>query len=125
MGKNFYKPQHTNSNQAPIMHGMTDAEKKLWGELQRKDIGNKFRKHASYGPYTFDFLALGAKVAIEVLKNHPVSEEKMKKRANRAAFLKKEGFILLNIPEADIMTNMDGVLQRIWMSLMPQVDEQE
>jgi very-short-patch-repair endonuclease len=123
MNKNIYKPQHTNSNQPYGPHPMTDAEKKMWGALQGKEFGNKFRKHAVYGPYTFDFLSIGAKLAIEVIKNHPVSEEKQKKRANRAAFLQKEGFTLLNISEADIMTNMDGVLQRVWMRLTPQIDE--
>jgi very-short-patch-repair endonuclease len=125
MGKNFYKPQITNSNSnhAHGQHSMSDAEKKLWGELQGKQIGNKFRKHAVYGPYTFDFLSLSAKLAIEITKNYPLTEEKQKKRANRAAFLQKEGFTILNISEAEILTNMDGVLQRIWMRITPQVDE--
>jgi very-short-patch-repair endonuclease len=76
-----------------------------------------------YGPYTFDFLSISAKLAIEITKNYPLTEEKQKKRANRAAFLQKEGFTILNISEAEILTNMDGVLQRIWMRITPQVDE--
>ena len=45
---------------------MTDAEKKLWYKISKKQLGIKFRRQQPIGRYIVDFVCFENKVIIEI-----------------------------------------------------------
>jgi very-short-patch-repair endonuclease len=46
---------------------MTDAERKLWSALRRKQIdGHRFRRQVPIGPYIVDFACFSSRLIVEV-----------------------------------------------------------
>ena len=50
-----------------LRKNMTQAEKRLWGELRRRRLlGCKFRRQQPLGPYVVDFACLSLRLIVEV-----------------------------------------------------------
>jgi very-short-patch-repair endonuclease len=48
-------------NARRLRRGMTDAERKLWSLLRRKQLqGFRFRRQVPLGPYVADFVCMSA-----------------------------------------------------------------
>ena len=53
--------------QRRLRKNMTDADRRLWRTLQRRQVaGVKFRRQHPFGNYVIDFVCLEAMLAIEV-----------------------------------------------------------
>ena len=69
----------------------TDAERKLWIHLQRRQIGgHKFRRQHILGPYIVDFICLEKRLIIEVDGGH--HDELIAHDARRSHWLESRGF---------------------------------
>jgi len=90
---------------------MTEPERRLWRALRDALPGWRWRKQVPLGPYFADFASHSAKLIIELDGGQHASAEDYD--ANRTRFLEAEGFHVLRFWNDDILTNMDGVLQRI------------
>jgi very-short-patch-repair endonuclease len=88
----------------------TLAEAVLWRRLRNRALcGAKFRRQHPIGPYTADFCCVEAALIVEA----DGSQHEPGRDAFRTAFLEKEGFLVLRFWNDDVLTNPEGVLQRI------------
>ena len=99
----------------------TEPEKRLWRALSNGQLGDfKFRRQAVIGHYIADFACAQKALIVEVdgdTHDDPVAE------AKRDAALAALSYTVLHIPNADVMANMDGVLEHLLITLrsLPQV----
>jgi very-short-patch-repair endonuclease len=89
----------------------TDAEKRLWGRLRAGQLnGLVFRRQEPIGSYVVDFVCTCAKLVVEVDGGQHADNAN---DVERDAFLRDQGFRVLRVWNNDVMSNLDGVLQRI------------
>lgn len=95
----------------------TPPERLLWQVLRsRKLHGHKFRRQVWLGPFIADFFCAEAGLVIEVDGDTHAGQQTYDQR--RTAWLRQEGFNLVRFTNADVMQNLDGVLEHI-ASLLP------
>ena len=95
---------------APLRSNATDAERALWGQLRARRLGgHKFRRQWTLGRYIADFCCVEAALIVEADGGQHTREEDR----TRTHFLESEGYRILRYWNNDVLTNMDGVLQRI------------
>ena len=96
---------------------MTDAERKLWSVLRRKQIdGHRFRRQVPIGRYIADFVCLVARLIIEVDGGQHGSD--IERDARRTAWLESQHFRVLRFWNNDVLSNIDGVLQTVEAALV-------
>ena len=91
---------------------MTEPETRLWLALRAKRLnGIKFVRQAVRGRAIPDFVARTQKLVIEIDGDTHAGNEVYD--ARRTALLEADGYRVLRFTNADVMTNLDGVLQVI------------
>jgi very-short-patch-repair endonuclease len=94
----------------------TDAERLLWLKLRdRSIVGAKFRRQASFPPYTADFCCFEANLIVEV--DGSQHAERVKQDAARTRRLEGDGFTVIRFWNNEVLTNIDGVLEAILTEL--------
>ena len=94
----------------------TDAERLLWSRLRGRALeGFKVRRQHPVGPFVADFACLEARLVIEV--DGGQHAERATSDAQRTAYLQAEGFRVLRFWNADVLGNLDGVLEVIAATL--------
>jgi len=92
----------------------TEAEKKLWQKLRRKQFhGLRFRRQYPLGPYFADFVCLPARLVIEVDGATHAEFEQIQHDNRRTQWLISQNFRVLRFWNGDIFENIDGVVERI------------
>ena len=90
----------------------TDAESALWNLLRdRRLSGHKFRRQIPVGKHIVDFVCYQTRLVIE-LDGGQHQEQKQYDDA-RTAWLESEGFAVLRFWNNDVLTNPNGVLDKI------------
>ena len=90
---------------------LTDAERKLWHLLRSRQLSHvKFRRQVPLGPWIADFVRYEHKIVVEADGGQHVDSERDKARDLDLA---QRGFRVLRIWNNDILTNANGVLERI------------
>ena len=91
---------------------MTDAEQALWRSLRDRQVeGYRFRRQVPIGTYIADFACLEKRLIVEVDGGqHAINEADDK---IRDAWLEREGYRALRFWNNDVLSNRNGVLQRI------------
>lgn len=98
-----------------LRQNMTDAEQRLWFHLRaHRMAGQKFRRQQPIGPYTVDFVHLGARLIVEADGGQHADSPR---DAARDAWLQSQGFQVLHFWNHDILQNTDLVLQAIWAAI--------
>jgi very-short-patch-repair endonuclease len=98
-----------------LCRSSTDTEMKMWFAVRdRRLAGFKFVRQVPIGPYIADFVCREAKLIVEVDGGQHNESERDQRRD---AFLASEGYRILRFWNSDVLTNMDGVLQTILVSL--------
>lgn len=94
---------------------MTDAERKLWYALRAHRLdGLSFRRQVPMGPYIADFYCSSARLVIEVDGGQHAAS---KRDAARDAWLDERGIRTVRFWNAEVLTNLDGVLSSILMEV--------
>jgi len=89
----------------------TDAEQLLWKYLRLKQLaGLKFRRQVPIDGYIVDFVCYETKVVIEADGGQ---HDQCEADAERDAFLRSQGFVVLRFWNTDILNNIRGVLTEI------------
>ena len=96
----------------------TEAEKRLWFKLRDKRIcGVKFRRQEPIGSFIVDFVNYDKKLVIEI-DGSPHNETEVKLNDNqRTLWLQSEGFKVLRFWNAEIMDNLNKVVEKIRYNL--------
>jgi very-short-patch-repair endonuclease len=85
----------------------TEPEKLLWRRLSRSQLGGyKFRRQAVLEPFIADFFCPAKGLVVELDGETHLHETDSLRDAQMA----KQGFVTLRFTNADIRSNMEGVL---------------
>lgn len=94
---------------------MTEPETRLWLALRGRRFQNtKFSRQVPIGSYIADLCARSARLIIEVDGDTHTDQSRDDRRT---AALTDMGYRVLRFANADVMTNLDGVLHQIGVAL--------
>ena len=97
----------------------TDAEAILWSRLRNRQMaGRKFRRQVPLLGYVADFASLDAKVIIELDGGQHAEQAEADEKRTRA--LEAVGFLVVRFWNADVFTNLEGVMETIRATLKPE-----
>lgn len=94
-----------------LRRNATDAERLLWRALRERLPQAGFRRQVPLGRYFADFASHSARLVVEL--DGGQHGERVEQDAARTRFLEGEGYRVVRFWNGDVMTNVDGVLQRI------------
>jgi len=93
----------------------TDAERKLWRHLWRIPIdGSHFRRQVPIGPYIADFACHQFGLIIELDGSQHAKDAEVVRDAARTAFLEKQGYKVIRFWNAEVLLELDAVLDTIY-----------
>jgi very-short-patch-repair endonuclease len=96
---------------------MTDAERKLWFLLRRKQLqGFRFRRQVPLGRYVADFACMSARLVLEL--DGGQHAERTDHDARRTKWMESVGFRVLRFWNGEVFTNAEGVLETIRLALL-------
>jgi very-short-patch-repair endonuclease len=102
--------------QRRLRKSMTDAERRLWRSLQRKQLdGLKFRRQHPFGNYIIDFVCLQAGLAVEV--DGGQHAEGQTEDTGRTKYLESAGFRVLRFWNNDVLRDTEWVVEVIFRAL--------
>ena len=100
---------------AEMRRNPTEPEKRLWAHLSRSQLGGfKFRRQAMIGQSIVDFLCPSTGLIVEIDGDTHVDAEA---DARRDHSLTRLGYRVIRVANADVMTNIDGVLRHLLATL--------
>ena len=110
----FHNRPELKSLRKDLRNNATPAEIKLWGRLQRSNLGGyKFRRQHSAGPYILDFYCPSEKLAIELDGDSHFTDEAIAHDIERTAYLNALSIKVLRFLNTDIYDNLIVVCERI------------
>jgi very-short-patch-repair endonuclease len=101
------------TNRAKAMRkDMTEPETRVWLALRAERFESvKFRRQKVIGEHIADFAANDPKLVIELDGDSHSTQEVYD--AARTRFLEAKGYTVIRFTNADVMTNLEGVLVRL------------
>src|SRR4029453_15475474 len=96
-----------------LRRDMTLPEGLLWLKLRKRPSGFKFRRQHPLGRCILDFYCAAVRLAVEIdgmsheLGSNPVRD------ARRDSWLRGQGLEVIRLNAADVMLNMDAVIEAI------------
>jgi very-short-patch-repair endonuclease len=94
---------------------LTAPERTLWNAIRANRIGVKFQRQVVLSPYVADFAARSEGLIIEVDGDTHGGRETYD--AARTATLERMGYKVIRVTNADVMSNLDGVIRHILIEL--------
>jgi very-short-patch-repair endonuclease len=95
-----------------LRRDQTDAEQALWGRLRDRQICDaKFRRQHPIGPFVADFCCPQQKLIVEL--DGGQHAEAIAEDEKRSLFLEAQGYRVVRFWNHEVLTNTDGVLERI------------
>ena len=93
---------------------MTPPERALWSVLRGEQIGWKFRRQSSVGPYIADFYSREARLVVEVDGATHAEPEAILHDQRRDAYMRELGLTVLRFSAREVNTNLRGVREAIY-----------
>jgi very-short-patch-repair endonuclease len=101
-----------------LRKSMTDAEHALWRVLRGKQLeGRKFRRQYPISGYVADFVCIEARLVIEL--DGGQHAEQVAYDARRTEDLRIAGYRVIRFWNNEVLENMDGVLEALYLTLQP------
>jgi very-short-patch-repair endonuclease len=95
-----------------LRKNMTEAERKLWGRLRRRQLGGlRFRRQVPFDKYIADFVCFEPKIIIEVDGSQHLIQ--VAYDAERTKFLQLFGYKVLRFWNSEVLNDIESVLQTI------------
>lgn len=105
--------KRTQARAVQLRRNLTPSERRLWQALRAEQLGVKFRRQQPIGPYIADFVALKAKLIVEVDGGgHSGARDQL-----RDAFLTREGYTVLRVWNHEVDQALEAVLVSIVQAL--------
>jgi very-short-patch-repair endonuclease len=90
---------------------MTEAEKRIWSRLRAHRLhGASFRRQIPIGRYIVDFICLEARLIVEVDGGQHAENARDKVRE---AWLRSQDFVVLRFWNNEVLSNIEGVMEKI------------
>jgi very-short-patch-repair endonuclease len=102
-----------NEHRRELRHNLTSAEAVLWLSLKNSQLGAKFRRQHSIGPYIADFFCPVFRVIVELDGAGHKTELGVERDDRRSEFLKKFGIRVIRFENKAVFQNLEGVLDAI------------
>jgi very-short-patch-repair endonuclease len=96
-----------------LRNSCTPQETLLWSKLKNSQIGFKFRRQHSIGGYIVDFYCPSKRLAIEIDGSQHFTKDNQEYDSIRTKFFEGLDIEVLRFTNAEINTNIDGVVQKI------------
>ncbi len=98
-----------------LRRAQTDAEKKLWYRIKNRQLaGHKFVRQEPIGPYIADFACREYRLIVELDGSQHADNVRDQ---IRDAYLRSLGYRVMRFWNAEVFTNLDGVLETIFAAL--------
>lgn len=95
----------------------TDAERILWAELRRNQLGYTFKHQHIIGSYIADFVCLDHKLVVEVDGGYHSQPEQMFLDEMRTNWLEQVGYKVIRFKNEEIIGDIERVLNIIFFSI--------
>ena len=107
------------ANSKTLRRNSTEPERRLWWHLRRRVPveGSHFRRQVPIDSYLVDFCCLGEKLIVEVDGDQHGFDRVVTYDAKRTLALEAHGFQVLRFYNADVMSDVDAVLDTIFAAL--------
>jgi len=92
---------------------MTEPEWQLWYRIRNNELGYKFRRQHSIGPYIVDFYCPQKKLIIELDGSQHNEDENIEQDEKRTQYFDSFGIKVFRIWNNDIMLNIEGVVEEL------------
>ena len=93
---------------------MPRAEALFWEQVRAGRLhGHKFKRQVPIAPYIVDFLCVAAKVVVELDGPLHDAAECRVRDADRDAWLRRHGFLVLRFPNDQVLGNCQAVLDAV------------
>jgi very-short-patch-repair endonuclease len=92
---------------------MTLPEVLLWQELRKKPNGIQYRRQHPAGRYVLDFFCAPSNLAIEIDGEVHSRGDQPARDETCDLWLERQGIRVLRIPAAEVLKNLDAVVQLI------------
>jgi very-short-patch-repair endonuclease len=109
------------SNARRLRREMTAPETMLWRSLRNRGIAAKFRRQVPIGPYVADFACVAARLVVELDGRPHESAQRQEHDRYRDAWLARQGWRVLRVPNDIVIGGGDIVIGRIRAALAPHV----
>ncbi len=110
MSGEFFNKIATKNNRRILRKNSTPHEKILWAQLRNNQLGKKFKRQYGIGPYIADFYCSECRLVIEIDGGQHFSEKNASHDKLRTAFLEQQNCTVIRFTNANINTNLEGVL---------------
>jgi UDP-N-acetyl-alpha-D-muramoyl-L-alanyl-L-glutamate epimerase len=95
-----------------VRENQTNVEGKLWSRLRARQLsGVKFRRQHPIGPFIVDFCCVERGLVVELDGGQHAERNAADERRTR--LLELFGYRVLRFWDNDVLSNLDGVLERI------------
>jgi very-short-patch-repair endonuclease len=95
---------------------MTEAEKKIWYALSKKQLGVKFRRQQPTSKYMVDFVCFERNIVIEIDGGHHFGSSRDRIRVK---WLREHGYEVIRFWNHDVLKSTDGVKEKIIGEISP------
>ena len=97
-----------------LRRASTEAEKLLWQKLRARQLSEaKFRRQAPIGSYIVDFVSFENRLVVEIDGGQHNRPQGRQHDVKRSAWLESQDFRVLRFWNNQVLTNIEGVLERI------------
>ncbi|MEI6417728.1 MAG: DUF559 domain-containing protein [Sphingomonadales bacterium] len=104
-------PQLANARR--LRREMTRHETMLWSRLRNSQLGHKFSRQISIGPFIADFVCRQARLVVELDgSRHNVVQD-----ARRDDWMAAQGYQVLRFQNQQLDADIEAVLRVIWLHL--------
>jgi len=101
-----------------LRRASTEAEKLLWQKLRARQLGGaKFRRQTPISPYIVDFASFEHRLVVEIDGGQHNTPQGRQHDLKRTAWLEAQGFRVLRFWNNQVLTNIEGVLERTLQEL--------
>ena len=116
MKRHKHFPDYTKSlvnNARQLRRNMTNAERKLWNSLRRRQMQLNFRRQIPFHQYILDFYCQKANLVIEVDGSQHYTKKGIIRDKVRDSYLQQHGLKVLRFSDRDVLMNISGANQKI------------
>src|SRR5262245_16073058 len=105
-------PSLQKSRARKLRRKLTDVENKLWSQLRGRQLsGVKFRRQHPIGPFIVDFCCVERGLVVELDGSQHAERRAADERRTR--LVERFGYRVLRFWDNEVLSNLDGVLERI------------